>query len=185
MCEVSRIVVMGNRFDKQRLTLIQVIFSGVMAALVVVATFLVQIPNPATRGYINFGDIIIFVSALTFGPIVGGFAGSVGSAIADAISPYAYYAPFTFAIKGLEGVLAGLISNGKSSRRDLIAIAIAGAEMVTGYFLTEFFPLQYGWAALTEVPGNISQIIVGGLIGIPVVLLIRRRFPESSKKTRP
>jgi uncharacterized membrane protein len=176
---------MENPFDRQQLVLIQVIFCGVMGALVVVATFLVQIPNPATRGYINFGDIMIFVGALTFGPIVGGFAGSVGSAIADAMSPYAYYAPFTLVIKGLEGVLAGLISNGKGFRRDLIAVVIAGGEMVTGYFLTEFFPFQFGWGALTEVPGNISQIVVGGLIGIPVVLFVRKSLPEWSRRIRP
>jgi uncharacterized membrane protein len=149
-----------------------------MAALVAIATFIVQIPNPATRGYINFGDIMIFVSALSFGPIVGGFAGSVGSAIADVASGYGYFAPFTFVIKGIEGALAGFISNRTSVPRDVLAVVIAGAEMITGYFLAEFFPLQFEWAALTEVPGNISQILVGGFIGVPLAIIIRKRLPE-------
>ena len=175
---------MEKRFEKQRLVLIQAVFSGVLAALVAVATFLVQIPNPATKGYMNFGDIMIFVSALTFGPVVGGFAGSIGSSIADIASGFGYFAPFTFVIKGIEGTLVGLISNRKSVRRDVIAVAFGGAEMVAGYFLAEFFPLQLGWAALTEVPGNISQMVVGGLIGIPIAAVIRRRLPESWKKTK-
>jgi uncharacterized membrane protein len=149
-----------------------------MAALVAIATFIVQIPNPATRGFINFGDIMIFVSALSFGPIVGGFAGSVGSAIADVASGYGYFAPFTFVIKGIEGALAGFISNRTSVSRDVLAVVIAGAEMITGYFLVEFFPLQFEWAALTEVPGNISQILVGGFIGVPLAIIIRKRLPE-------
>jgi uncharacterized membrane protein len=149
-----------------------------MAALVAIATFIVQIPNPATRGFINFGDIMIFVSALSFGPIVGGFAGSVGSAIADVASGYGYFAPFTFVIKGIEGALAGFISNRTSVPRDVLAVVIAGAEMITGYFLAEFFPLQFEWAALTEVPGNISQILVGGFIGVPLAIIIRKRLPE-------
>jgi len=149
-----------------------------MAALVTVATFIVQIPNPATRGYINFGDIMIFVSALSFGPIVGGFAGSVGSAIADIASGYGYFAPFTFVIKGVEGALAGFISNRTSVPRDILAVVVGGAEMIIGYFLVEFFPLQFEWAALTEVPGNISQILVGGFIGVPLAVIIRRRLPE-------
>ena len=74
--------------DKRTATLI-VAQAGVMAALVAVATFLVQIPIPATKGYLNFGDIMIFISAFTFGPIVGGFAGGVGSAISDIASGYA------------------------------------------------------------------------------------------------
>jgi len=163
---------------RQEVVLVEAAVSGIMAALVAVATFIVQIPNPATRGYINFGDIMIFISALTFGPIVGGAAGSVGSAIADVISGYGYFAPFTFLIKGTEGALAGLVSNKKSVSRDALAVVVAGAEMITGYFLAEFFPLQLGWAALTEVPGNVSQILIGGVIGVPISIIIRKRLPE-------
>jgi uncharacterized membrane protein len=166
---------------KPQLALIQAALCGMFAALVTFATFIVQIPNPATKGYLNFGDIIIFVSALVFGPIVGGVAGSLGSAIADAISPYAYYAPFTFVIKGIEGVLAGLISKRQRSSRDIIAVTVAGIEMIAGYFLVEFYPLHFGWGALTEVPINISQILVGGVLGIPIANYIRNRLPEIFK----
>jgi len=155
--------------------------SAVMAALVCVATVLVQIPNPATRGYINIGDAMIFVSALTFGTFVGGIAGGVGSALADIVSGYGLYAPFTLIVKGLEGVLVGLIANRKSVTRDVLAVFIAGCEMVLGYFLIEFYLLQFGWAALTEVPGNIFQIVAGGVIGIPVASVLRRRLPVALK----
>ena len=167
---------MGNESKKRNVTL-KLTRSAIMAALVAVATFLVQIPNPATRGYINFGDIMIFVSALTFGPIAGGFAGSVGSAISDVTGGYGYYAPFTFVIKGVEGVIAGLISSRASVMRDGFAVIISGSEMVVGYFLTQVY--LYGLpSALTEVPGNVSQVVVGGLIGIPLAVVLRKRLPE-------
>lgn len=153
--------------------------SSIMAALVFVATFMVQIYNPATRGYLNFGDIMIFVSALTFGPTVGGFAGGIGSALSDVISGYGYFAPFTLVIKGLEGAIAGIISNRQKIWRDIIAVTVAGTVMVTGYFLAEFFPLQIGWAAIAEVPGNITQIVVGAAIGIPIAIGLRRNLPKS------
>ena len=162
--------------------------SGIMAALVAAATFVVQIPNPATGGYINFGDIMIFASSFLFGPVVGGFAGAVGASIADLASPYAYYAPYTFVIKGIEGIIAGIISNQRSIKRDTIAVALAGSEMVTGYFLAQAFVLQLGVpAALTEVPWNVSQIIVGAVVGIPLAFALRKRLPESwiSKTRRP
>jgi uncharacterized membrane protein len=165
----------------QEFALIQATLSAVMAALVALATFTVQIPNPATRGYINFGDIMIFVSALTFGPIVGGLAGSVGSSIADIVSGYGYFAPFTFVIKGAEGALAGFISNKINVSKDVLAVIVAGTEMIIGYFVAEFFPLQLGWAALTEVPGNISQIVVGAVIGVPIAIIVRKRLPEILK----
>jgi uncharacterized membrane protein len=169
---------LGNR----RLALTQVALSGVMASLVAVATFFVQIPNPATKGYINFGDIMIFVSAFTFGPIVGSLAGSIGSSIADIAAGYGYFAPFTFVIKGVEGLIAGLISNRISVRRDVLAVIFAGSEMVLGYFTAEFFPLQLGLVALTEVPGNISQIVVGGIVGVSITIVLRKRLPESWKR---
>jgi uncharacterized membrane protein len=162
--------------EPAKLTTRKLAISAVMAALVCVATILVQIPNPPTRGYINVGDAMIFVSALTFGMIVGGVAGGIGSALADILSGYTFYAPFTLVIKGIEGLLAGVISDRKRSKRDLLAVIVAGSEMVLGYFLVEAYIFGVG-AALTEVPGNIFQILVGGLIGIPVAYLVRKRFP--------
>lgn len=161
--------------------ILRIAVSAVMTALVCVATIVVQIPNPATRGYINIGDAMIFVSALTFGTFVGGIAGGVGSALADVMSGYGLYAPFTLVIKGLEGVLAGLVTNKRSMTRDVLAVAIAGCEMIFGYFLSEFHLLQFGWAALTEVPGNMFQIVAGGIIAIPVASVLRRRLPGALK----
>ena len=166
--------------DKKRITL-TIAQAGIMAALVAVATFVVQIPIPATKGYLNFGDIMIFVSAFTFGPIVGGFAGGIGSSISDVAGGYAAYAPFTLIIKGAEGLIAGLISNRLSRKRGILAVVIAGSEMVTGYFLAEFSPLAIGWAALSEVPFNILQIAAGGIVGIPIAIILRKRLPAAWK----
>ena len=43
---------------------------AVMTALVTVGTFIIRIPNPM-GGYFNVGDVMIFVAALTFNPLVG------------------------------------------------------------------------------------------------------------------
>jgi uncharacterized membrane protein len=169
---------MGSRIEKDRVVL-SIAQAAIMAALVAATTFFVQVPIPATRGYLDFGDIMIFISALTFGPIVGGFAGGVGSAISDTVSGYAYFAPFTLLIKGAEGLIAGLISNGLSGKRNVVAVGIGGAEMVTGYFLAEFFGLSEGWAALSEVPFNILQIAAGGIIGIPIAIILIKRLPAA------
>ena len=161
--------------------------ASIMTALVAVATFLIQIPIPATKGYLNFGDIMIFVTALTFGPIIGGFAGGVGSALSDIASGYAYFSPFTLLIKGAEGFIAGLIATRINKRASVfLAVAFAGVEMVSGYFLAEFFGLSEGWAAATEVPFNIIQIAAGAAVGIPIALLLRKRLPKSwiNQKTK-
>jgi uncharacterized membrane protein len=149
-----------------------------MSALVMVGTLIVRIPN-MMGGYFNVGDVMIFVTALTFGPFVGGVAGGLGSALADLIGFPVFVLP-TLVIKGLEGLIAGLITDKKRVFRDVLAVIIAGVEMVTGYFLVELY--LYGIAgAIGEILANIGQIAVGGLIGIPIAIILRRRLPQIFK----
>jgi uncharacterized membrane protein len=162
---------------KRENILVQISLMAIMAALVAVGTLLIRIPN-MMGGYFNVGDVLIFVAALTFNPLVGGFAGGVGSAIADAVGFPVFVIP-TLVIKGLEGFIAGLIANKKSAYRDALAVILAGCEMVAGYFLVEWLVLQWGLGgASAEVLPNIAQVIVGGVVGIPLAYVIRRRLPE-------
>ena len=165
---------MGRLVKKQR-AVIQLSLMAIMSALVTVGTLIVRIPNPM-GGYFNVGDVMIFVAALTFSPLIGGVAGGLGSAIADIIG-FPLFALPTLVIKGLEGLLASLITNKKNVYRDVLAVVVAGAEMVIGYFLVEVYLWGLG-GALGEIPANIAQIAIGGLIGIPIALVLRRRLPE-------
>jgi uncharacterized membrane protein len=150
-----------------------------LAATTTVATMLIQIPIPPTRGYLNFGEILVFTSALLFGRYVGGLAGGIGSAMADIITGYGYFAPYTLIVKGLEGLLAGTIRDGKSTRRDMLGWFAGAVAMVTGYFLVETYVMGFGVpAALVEVPSNIIQVLSGGIIAIPLVRGLRRRIPK-------
>ena len=162
---------------KKQKAVIQLSLIAIMSALVTVGTLIIRIPNPM-GGYFNVGDVMIFVAALTFNQLIGGIAGGLGSAIADIIGFPLFTIP-TLIIKGLEGLLAGLITNRKNVFRDVFAVVAAGAEMVMGYFLVELYVLQWGLGgALAEVPANIIQIIIGGIVGIPIALVLRRRLPE-------
>ena len=160
---------------KKEKAVIQLSLMAIMSALVTVGTLIIRIPNPM-GGYFNVGDVMIFVAALTFNPLVGGVAGGLGSAIADIIG-FPLFAIPTLVIKGLEGLLASLVANKKSVLRDVIAVVVAGTEMVIGYFLVEVYLWGIATAVL-EVPANIAQIAIGGLVGIPVALILRRRLPE-------
>jgi len=157
---------------------IQISLMAIMSALVTVGTLIVQIPN-GMGGYFNFGDVMIFVAALTFSPLIGGVAGGLGSAMAD-LPGYAIYAPFTLIIKGLEGLIAGFITNKSSVFRDVFAVVAAGVEMVGGYFLAEVYLWGLG-VAVAAIPLNMVQVTVGALVGVPVALILRRRLPEILK----
>ena len=153
--------------------------SAVMAALVCVATMLIQFPIPATQGFFNVGDAMVMVAALTFGPVVGAIAGGLGSSLADFLGGWYVWVPFTLIIKGIEGLLAGWIlsigGEDQGSLRLVLAWMVGGLEMVAGYFLVQVFMYGLG-AALVEAPFNFVQMAVGGIVGIPVSLALKQRL---------
>jgi uncharacterized membrane protein len=154
--------------------------AAIFAALVAVVTLTFVIPIPILNGgYFNLGDALIYCAALLFGPFVGLIAGA-GASIADIlIAPH--YASVTLVIKTTEGFLVGyLIKRLKIKNLTLrasIAILIGGFEMVTGYFLFETYMLGYH-AAVWGILVNLSQMLVGLIIAIPVMHAVLRVFPQ-------
>ncbi len=88
---------------------VKLAIAGVFAALVCVATLALVVSVPATTGYFNVGETVIYVAALLFGPLVGAFAGGVGAGLADLLVA-AVFAPGTLVIKGFEGAIVGLLN---------------------------------------------------------------------------
>ncbi len=166
----------------EKRTVLNAALCGVMAALVFVTTMLIRIPVPATQGYINIGDCMIFVSALLFGSLVGGFAGGVGSALADLVG-YPSFTLYTLFIKGIEGLIAGSLTTGKNSWRDIPVVIVAGIEMIAGYFIVEAYLYGLG-AALEELPGNIFQAAFGAVVAIPLCFAVRKRLAETLSAIR-
>lgn len=149
---------------------------AVFSALAFVATRFLQIPILQTGGYLNFGEAIIYIAAIFFGPTVGGLVGAIGPALADVTSPYAAFAPFTFMIKGLEGFIVGKISSSAQSKvTKILGILAGGSIMVIGYLIVEVLVfLIPPPIALIEVPFNIFQFVVGGTIAIVITERLKK-----------
>lgn len=106
---------------------------AILTALTVVMTMVIQIPTVATNGYLNLGDMVVFLAAMILGRKGGFIVGGLGSGLADILLGYGHYAPITFIVKGLEGYIAGIILGttiGKSM--PIIATFIGGIFMVFG-----------------------------------------------------
>jgi len=158
---------------------------AIFAALVAVATFIFVIPIPATTGYFNLGETIIYVAALLFGPFVGAFAGG-GASLADLLVPGgAVFAPGTLAIKALEGLTVGFLNNKlKHKTKSLtisatISVVLGGLIMIFGYFTYEVVVLGFPvLQALGEVPFNIAQMSIGLIVAMPIMHAVLRVFPQ-------
>jgi len=102
--------------------------TAVSTALVCAATMVIKLDIPATRGYFNLGETMVYTVAILFGPLVGAVAGGVGSALADILLAAPIYAPATLVIKGTEGLLVGYLAKkaiglGQGRWRSLTALA--------------------------------------------------------------
>ncbi|MEM3755229.1 MAG: ECF transporter S component [Candidatus Bathyarchaeia archaeon] len=97
-------------FMKGKLTTLKISITAIFTALVCAATIVFSIYVPATRGYFNIGESMVYTTALLFGPYIGAFAGGVGSMLADMLLGYWIYAPATLIIKACEGAIVGFLS---------------------------------------------------------------------------
>ncbi len=164
-----------KKIDKS--TTFYIVLIALFSALVCVLTIFVQIPWG--KGYINFGDALIFLAASLLGPMGGMISGAIGSSLADIFSGFAVYAPFTFVVKGGEGFLCGILYSyvfrkQRPILRRLFSTLIAGTWMVLGYFLTDL--MLYGWeASLFNFVSGLIQAgtsLVVSLIVMPRVSIL-------------
>ena len=164
--------------DKVRM----ITYGGILSAVIMLVTFVTAIPIPIPNiyGYINFGDGVIFATAVILGPFAGVCAG-LGSALADLIAGYAMYIPATFLIKGSMGLLAGLVLKMKPQLAwywQIVLFAACEIIMVGGYFLFEgLFVYATGGrfiAASGALLANTIQGVAGIILGIGILPLARR-----------
>ncbi len=169
-----------------------IILAGLFAAMVTVGTMIIQIPV-GVSGYIHLGDSMIYLSGVILGPVLAPICSGLGSFLADMMSGYAVYAVPTFIIKGLDALVVALVYRailGKSSSMNKKMIAyivsfVAGTVvMCSGYFLFE--TIMYGMSgALLSLMPNIFQGVVGGVLSVPVfVVLTKINFIQMYSSTK-
>ncbi len=149
--------------DLRRMT-----FAAVFAALIMLATMFLRIPG--ATGYYHLGDGLIYACAILLGPAMGGMAAAVGSALADGLSGYAVWAPWTFVIKGLTAAVVGIMARRDSPAVGMVLAMVAGALVtVVGYGAATY--VMYGApAVIPETYGNLAQTGIGVVVGLLLVL---------------
>jgi uncharacterized membrane protein len=151
--------------------------SAVAILTAVTALFtLVRVPFAPTRGYFNLSDVAIFFSALTIGPFTALLAGGLGTAMADIISGYAQWAPISFVVHGLQGLVIGLLARRGGILNLGLGAAAGTVIMCTGYLLAGWLMVGLG-AALAEVPINLLQNLAGIIGGVSLHLAVKKAYP--------
>ena len=95
----------------------------------------------------------------SIGPVIFSIPGYVFVVIAFILALLIFYLGW---FRGLEGIM-------------VLSCAVGGLEMVLGYFLYQIFVLDYGFInALSEIPVNITQMLIGLSVAVPIVNGLRR-----------
>lgn len=155
--------------------------SGLLIALVFIATRFINIrlPLASTGGLVHLGNTMLFISAIVFGKKKGAVAGAFGMGLFDLLSDWAIWAPFTFVVRGVMGYIIGSIAwsdnkKGNNMITNIAGIAISGVWMIFGYYITEMILYGNHTKALLSIPGNITQIVIGLIIGVPVAKVLKK-----------
>jgi uncharacterized membrane protein len=139
---------------------------AVFSALVFVATFILRVTIPATGGYFNIGESMIYVAALLFGPVVGGLAGGIGASLVDAIG-YAIFVPGTFVIKLIEGAVVGYIGYRIRPKTEALAlwrtisVGFGIALGITIYYIGTNYLAAFGNVFLDRLTWAVVALFLG------------------------
>lgn len=145
--------------EKSKFTTKDMVETGLLTALVFVATSFINIrlPIAASGGLVHLGTAMLVIASVVFGKEKGAIAGAVGMTIFDLSSGWALWAPFTFVIRGIMGYVLGAISysnnkNGDNIIINIIAVILSGAWMIAGYYLTEVILYGNWFSPVASIP---------------------------------
>ena len=172
----------------KKLTIKQISFVGIMAALVYVTSAYLQINIPTAIGStrLHMGNVMCLLSGLLLGPLQGGLAAGIGSMFFDLTNPaYIASAPFTFAFKFLMAWVCGMITHkcGKEVLwKTILGAAIGAISYVILYlgktFIESYFimgiPLNTVWLTVTQ-KGLVSTVngIIAAVVSVPLYVTLR------------
>ena len=168
----------------------KLVLAATFSAIIFLGTFLIKFPIP--NGYIHVGDGFIYIAAALLPLPHAMAAAALAGLLADLISGFAAYAPFTALVKLTMALLAAVCTRRSAyvialrehkepqgSRLPcVIASVLGGIANVVGYFATDC--ILYGLpAAISTLPMNLVQSAFGVvvfLIFLPIFAHALKRF---------
>ena len=168
---------------------------ALFAALVYVGSML-SVPIPVVVGNvsrIHLGNIFCLLAGFVLGPIGGGLASGLGSALYDALNPaYIASAPFTFVFKFLMAAVCGLIAHGGGARaervgRNFLAAVCGSITYIVLYLGKNFISgLLVGnelgtvlTATVTRLATSSVNALVAVIVSVPLCAAVRAALKKS------
>lgn len=151
--------------------------TSLLIAIVFIATNInFKLPIAINNGgLVHLGMAMNILAAILYGKRKGAIAGAFGMGLFDLLSPYVMWSPFTFIIHFAIGYIVGVIAYKRNNIfYSLLAVFAAGILKVGGYYIAEIILYRNIFSPITSIPGNVTQVVVGAAIAIPLSIAIRR-----------
>lgn len=155
---------------------LNIVLTGVMAAFIYIATYInIRLPISFTDGgLIHLGGAVLVIATFLLMPVEAGLAGAIGMGLFDLLSPYAVWAPFTFVIRLVQGIVVSkILLKGGISKIVFAMIAFTIIGMV-GYYMAEAFIYGNWIAPMASMPGEFISDMVAVVIGVPVAKILMK-----------
>lgn len=148
------------------------VVTALFIAIVCIATMIINIPIPSTKGYVNASEITVFLSAAILPGWLGLAASGIGCSLADILLGYTHFAPVTLVVKAIEAFMA-IVFMRKVKLPSLVSFILASLFMPFGYFLYESILYGYQAAALAVLP-NLLQGLFGAIVAGLIFPLLKK-----------
>jgi uncharacterized repeat protein (TIGR04002 family) len=152
----------------EKLSIRNVVVSGLFTAMIFVVTaYFPRIPT-VVHGYIHFGDSVIYIAACLLNQPGAAISAALGGFLADALTGYVVWAPYTAIIKAVLTLSFTALSAKTLSLRNFLATLAAFPITIGGYYLAAWMITGDKLAPLAEVPSNAFQAGASMLIYLVV-----------------
>ncbi|HBL83745.1 MAG: TIGR04002 family protein [Clostridiales bacterium GWF2_38_85] len=148
------------------------VLTALFAAIIYVATGVLPRIDIGPGGYIHIGDAFIYLAACFLPLPYAMAAAAIGGSMADILSPYIVYAPFTFVIKALLVIAFTNKSNKLMTLRSFVATIIAIPITVIGYYFAEAIIYGSFYTPLVNIVPSIGQAAASMLIYILIAFAL-------------
>ena len=109
--------------------------------------------------YIHFGDAIIFIASCLLPFPLGPIAGLLGGALADILTGYSFWAPFTAIIKFVMVLPFSSKSLNILSKTNFLKVLLAETISTVGYFLSTIAVIYFGLGQYSNAKTGIKDLI--------------------------
>lgn len=172
---------------KRKFGLRDTVSIGVLAAMCTIATS-IKVPF-GVGAMVHLGTGFVFTTGIVFGGVYAGLAGAIGSAFFDLLMGFSPYTIWSFVIKGIAGLIVGVIAKGfwpeeKAGEtakmhwglRAFIGCIAAAAWTLCGY-LFAWSQVTGSWAvAFSNMPSSLMTSTAGLLVALLLTPKLRKAF---------